>query len=226
MKKALMILLIFFGCDVKLKHADHVDLSKKDIVKESTSPHESKTELTNSVFEDVKFDIHKYKDAIDSVVNIDQLKKVESILKEDSIDNGKQVFVELNNTSLESLSSLASTIIKYRYIVNADTKLNKYNHNLIVFSFDEVEEADSIYTLAQELAIMKSGVPGLTYRNDYLMKQEEVIYWINSGCDIPYKNHEMFIHLLLSQVDLSLESQNAIYCKCGKVRCESKSLSK
>jgi len=60
--------------------------------------------------------------------------------------------------------------------------------------------------------------PGLTYTNDYVIKTDKNIYWLNSGCAMSFKNHKRIKEYLLKALPV-LDIQDSIWCKCGQPDC-------
>lgn len=60
--------------------------------------------------------------------------------------------------------------------------------------------------------------PGLTYSNDYVIKTDRKIYWLNTGCSYAFYNHQKIKQFILQclQTDHITDS---IYCKCGQAQC-------
>jgi hypothetical protein len=61
-------------------------------------------------------------------------------------------------------------------------------------------------------------IPGLTYTNDYVIKTDKKIYWMNSGCPYAFFNHKMISKLMLQSLQFD-NIEDSIWCKCGQPVC-------
>ena len=62
-------------------------------------------------------------------------------------------------------------------------------------------------------------IPGLTYTNDYVVRTDKNIYWLNSGCPYAFFNHKKLIGLISQSLDLD-NVVDSIHCKCGMPKCK------
>jgi len=61
--------------------------------------------------------------------------------------------------------------------------------------------------------------PGLTYTNNYVIRTDKKIYWLNSGCSYAFFNHQKLNGFI--RQSLQLESiTDSIHCKCGQPICD------
>ncbi|MDI9310137.1 MAG: hypothetical protein QM535_07975 [Limnohabitans sp.] len=60
--------------------------------------------------------------------------------------------------------------------------------------------------------------PGLTYTNDYVIRSNNKIYWLNSGCAISFSNHQKLKKIMLQSLQID-KIQDSIWCKCGQPEC-------
>lgn len=57
-------------------------------------------------------------------------------------------------------------------------------------------------------------VPGLTYTNDYVIKSDKYIVWLNTGCSYAYFNHQKVKQILFSSLNIG-QITDSIICVCG-----------
>ncbi len=60
--------------------------------------------------------------------------------------------------------------------------------------------------------------PGLTYSNDYVIRTDDKIFWLNSLCPFEFKNHQKLSKLLLKSLNIN-NVKDSIHCKCGQPVC-------
>ena len=214
--------LVLFSCRENPTKENKLDSNTRDSVSES--PHEL-TDSTISKVEKVEwfFDIQRYKGKADSLVS--QLSGIQtsSKISVETIQSGRSLFVELRDTPIENLSEYARLITKSRLSYRLGASGNAFTHDILVLAFHSTETADSVFTLFSNLAVINSGVPGITYTNDYITKVENTLFWLNSKCLTSYSNHRKLSELLKTEIEMEINKE--ILCKCGKVLCEVKSLS-
>jgi hypothetical protein len=61
--------------------------------------------------------------------------------------------------------------------------------------------------------------PGLTYMNDYVIKQTEYLVWLNTPCAYSYTNHLKYIEFLKASLTRNIIA-DSIICACGAVNCK------
>lgn len=178
---------------------------------------------TNTILEEVKyeqekekffFDFRQYEKQTDSLLLL--IHSVNSSIIRDTISQDKPLFNELKNTTIENFTKDMQYGITYNFQLSSKTNLDR--HSLSILTFDTTEEVDSLYSKIQNVAIEKSGVPGLTYGNDYLSKYENKLYWIHSSCSYSYENHCRLVKIFENNLNITI--QESIRCKCGHVICE------
>ena len=161
------------------------------------------------------FNIIRYKQGLDSLINNIIGKGSQSKLITDTLVEGEMVFSELQGTPLAYITSEAQSSIRYSFpLAKGDRKLK---HCLIILTFRTAVKADSVFATFNKVGLEKSGVPGLTYTNDYLVQCDNKIYWINSNCSYAYDNHCKFVDVFRGIVNTA--GKTAINCECGKVQC-------
>lgn len=216
MKKALWIftLILFGSCQLpsssvedRLEEVPMVDPGKKNKV----LPIENTKRI---------FNIEKYKQSYDSIMSDALNRNVTSTLKIDSLSENDFVFPELRSTVLSNIPEIASSVIKYRLLIDGEG--SGWRHSIIIIDFSSQEESNDVFKKIESLALEKSGVPGLTYSHDYLFQVSvSRIIWLNSNCGISYANHLKFTKTLnkLKEVNFNY----FIDCRCGAVTCKLKS---
>jgi hypothetical protein len=161
-----------------------------------------------------KFDIDEYKQKADSLISKIIGGDVKTKMTVDTLKKGEVIFVELKTTTLSNLVN-KSEIVKYTFsLVGNHSRLK--HHLTRIFCKDEIA-ADSIFSAFEKIALEKSGVPGLTYTSDYLVKIFNEIYWLNSNCSYSYHNHLKFVEIFKKMKQIS--DTKAIECECGKITC-------
>jgi hypothetical protein len=162
--------------------------------------------------EGASFNIMKYKEGIDSVLS--DIVGQQSQIVADTLMSDDLLFTELKRTPLSSIISKTERAVKYSFPLSSDGGLK---HHFFILSFKNETTADSLFSVIKDVAISKSGVPGLTYRSDYIVVLGAFIYWINSNCSFSYENHKKFVEVF--QHLMHTEGKTMIKCECGKVLC-------
>lgn len=60
----------------------------------------------------------------------------------------------------------------------------------------------------------KDNTPGLTYTNDYLIKSNKKVFWLNAGCYYAYPNFVKLSRMMYSSIE-NIVKQDSVKCKCG-----------
>lgn len=205
----LIILLIAssFGCSNSQKNELENNISEK--LEDNTTYVEPQEKTIADAF-----NLMNYKTKVDSVLY--DVVGSKSVLKTDTLQKGDLIFVELKGTPVNDV--IAETISTVRHSFNLKNGDKRINHYLIVLSFSSMQKAELIFSDFEKLALEKSGVPGLTYTNDYLVNYKDKIYWINSGCILSYFNHSKIVNEFREIIKVS--GINSIQCECGQVICK------
>lgn len=61
--------------------------------------------------------------------------------------------------------------------------------------------------------------PGLTYTNDFVIKNAKNIYWLNTACAYPPRNHAKLESFLLQCLTIK-NITDSIHCDCGAGKCD------
>lgn len=174
-----------------------------------------KQKTSSSILSDSTFNIINYKQRFDSVSRTIKGAGRNVKLKADTLKPNELIFVELKNTELENITNKAISTIKYSFLLESgDSRLKTY---LIILSFASEIESEFNFNVFERVALEKNGIPGLTYTNDYLIKIDKKIYWINSSCSYSYTNHLKFVNIFRDM--LNTKGKKVIKCKCGQVKC-------
>ena len=170
--------------------------------------------LGTDSFVSKRFEIDEYKQKVDSLISKIIGEDVKTKMTVDTLKKGEVIFVELKTNSLSNLVN-ENEIVKYTFLLTGEHSRLKH-HLTRIFCKDEIV-ADSVFSVFEKIALEKSGVPGLTYTSDYLVKIFNEIYWLNSNCSYSYHNHLNFVEIFKGIKQIS--DLKAIECECGKVRC-------
>lgn len=208
MKKIVIVLLFFLtACFYNKKKSVNVISKDTNLVN-----------FDNLVDDEIiknDFNIFKYKIKVDSLLSVIEGETTSSKIIFDTLDRDDLVFVELKDTPLYCLTKEAYISKKYSFSLSkGDSRLNHYFVNL---EFANVAKADSIFSIFEKIALEKSGIPGLTYSNDFLVQVENKIYWINSSCSFSYANHLKLVNIFKNMVNI--DNKIAVECECGHVKC-------
>ena len=160
------------------------------------------------------FDVKQYLKIIDTLSSF-ILGECPSLIV-DTLSHNDFLFNELKDTPIETLTSTMMQGLRYEFLFDKGAGI--YKHSLILLTFDTERIADSLFAIIKDVALDKSGVPGLTYSNDYLTKQKNELYWVHSSCSFSYENHCKLVSALNNSLT-SIEEQ-ALQCKCGEVVCK------
>jgi hypothetical protein len=163
---------------------------------------------------DTNFAVSQYLCIVDSILS--SIIGERPLLVIDSTASEHILFNEIDGMLIELLTSNMRHGIRYDFLF--DGKRSIYKQSLIFLTFDTERAADSIFAVIRDVALKKSGVPGLTYCNDYLTKQRNELYWVHSSCSFSYKNHYKFVNAL--KCSLNYIGGLTLHCKCGEVTCK------
>jgi len=85
-------------------------------------------------------------------------------------------------------------------------------------TYQSASETDKVF---EKLRMQATGtktndaVPaGLTYANDYVIKTEKKIFWLNTGCALAYSNHNKIKQFMLQSLQAG-KITDSIDCRCG-----------
>lgn len=60
----------------------------------------------------------------------------------------------------------------------------------------------------------EDNTPGLTYTNDYLIKSNKKVFWLNAGCYYAYPKFVKLSRMMDSSIE-NIVKQDSVKCKCG-----------
>jgi hypothetical protein len=182
-------------------------------------------EIRDSVIDEVKtethqktdFDSNRFISLTDSLLGQIQGKSITLSYKSDTINNDKIAKSDIFNSLIQSDQTL---IKRYSFSPRqGDSRLH--------FWFIEVTYPDTIIArkafgeLHQQTGPANNEndfCPGLTYVNDYVIRTEKKIYWLNTGCAFAFSNHRKISQFLLRSLP-ELNIYDSIWCQCGQPKC-------
>jgi len=199
-----IISLLFWQC--KNSNNDIEQLENKNIVKDSTLVSTNKVEIIDSL--ENSFNPEIFNVLIDSFVP--------------QITNNTNPF----SFNLETFQNGDTTINwrglqpnKANLIRRYDYKNDDYFLHVIIIesNYNNSNDVDTIFENLRTLAKgsgAEDGTPGLTYTNDYLIKSNQKIFWLHSGCYYAYPNFIKLSKLFESSIK-DVVKLDSIKCKCG-----------
>lgn len=191
-------------------------VSKKDYVNVS---HAELADIKEDkvMLDDFTFDFSLYEKGFGLIVSeIVKKKDIEISMLTDTLRPNQLLFVELKNNALSNITDVARNVVKYTF--KLEKEFSGLKHHLVVIQLETTIESDTLYNVIEKIALEKSGVPGLAYANDFVLKSNKTIYWLNSNCAYSFESHNRFIELLKSLLPIDkLDEQ--LDCECGKVVC-------
>lgn len=162
------------------------------------------------------FDIDTYKKGVDSIISAKLCRIVTTKLLSETLIKGKPIFKELVNTEISDITKHSSHSIKYNFSIIDGDKRQK--HSLVELKYKNEKDAQSAFLLIEKVGKEKSGIPGLTYTNDYVELCENKIFWLNSSCAYSEETHKNFVSLF-KKLNISVASKTLV-CQCGEVICD------
>ncbi len=169
--------------------------------------------------------------------NIVQDARLEALLRNDTnFDRAIDVngFVVLSDILLTSISGKEINLVLSNETTSTpafamrkiDFDPGKGNRNLR-FWIKHFVYSDTENCISDFIALRKEangdagddGVPGLTYSNDYVLRSDKQIFWLNTGCAYAYSNHLMIKQNLLQSLN-NVPISDSISCKCGQPNCK------
>ncbi len=168
--------------------------------------------------------LSKFKNQADSIVSIILGQNTVFSLMTDTI-KADTVSHDKGPRSIPQYIALNSTeLIHHRFILGSPNKA--LSINLYEGYFRESKTTDTVFEYLKYLANNDEVnaqpeiyVPGLTYENDYLIKQRKSLIWLNSKCQYSFQNHMKYANAVeKSLIDNSILDR--IICRCGDVNCK------
>jgi hypothetical protein len=169
-------------------------------------------------------DIVKFKKQADSIISIilghnTVFSQMTDTIKPDNASNDEEP------TSIPQYIALHSIeLFHHRFILGSPNK--GLSINLYEGYFRESKTTDTVFEYLKYLANNDDvnaqpefNAPGLTYENDYLIKQKKSLIWLNSKCLYSFQNNMKYANAIeKSLMDNSILDR--IVCRCGHVNCK------
>lgn len=119
------------------------------------------------------------------------------------------------------LQSSGNYIIKI-YLFDPGRRDIALGFRLISATYADSVAANVVFSLLKEDAYDSERgdnlTPGLTYSNDFVIRSGNQIYWLNSGCQYAFFNHQKLKDCMMQSLHIG-SVQDSIWCKCGQVKC-------
>lgn len=209
----IFLIILILACSVNTHEVNKSsNLSERDSI---ISEYKSKI-IDYSASNSFSLDIGKYKLSFDSIISEILNLDITSDLRIDTIRNGELLILQPRPTIIKGVSEKENIGINYEF--NIKGKYSGLKHSISILNFSSKNISSSTFETLKEVSVEKSGVPGLTYSNDFLYQHENFIFWINSNCPYSFENHLRFASLF--QEVIEIKSKEEINCKCGKVYCK------
>ncbi len=163
------------------------------------------------------FDVNKFLALADSFLTIIEGKEIHFVFVIDTIKTD-----ELSRKSFyNALHPSDKTLIR-RYSFDPGD-----GHRLLRLWFIDASYSDTadLHKAFTELKAQSGEVavndyyPGLTYTNDYVIRTNKNIYWLNSGCPYAFFNHQKLNEFVRQSLQLK-SIADSIHCKCGQPKCQ------
>lgn len=129
-------------------------------------------------------------------------------------ENGRRLF--------NSLFQLPGNSVIKKYLFDPGKGAKALGIILISATYADSAAANAVFGLLKEDAydseLGDHFTPGLTYANDFVLKSDNQIYWLNSGCPYAFFNHQKLKGYMMQSLHIG-SVQDSIWCKCGQVKC-------
>lgn len=211
------IIVFFFSCHNQDQSKQTVDLDSDTVV-------ENRKEVKPDIKKHDYLNISRTKTLFDSTISEIQNKKQAYELKSDTfiakskLYNTKINWHELDYTGL-------TKVVRHDFILRPTNQL--MNIHVLDITYKDDKLADSIFQKLKFLSTDNPEIadsldysfrPGLTYTNDYLVKFDNKIYWLNTPCTYAKFNHHKYIKIFKQELGLN-QYEDTIICYCGG-QCE------
>lgn len=196
--------------DSSQKQSQFDSVSVETIQPTNTSASDS-TMLDSPTFGEIAFE-----QGVDSLAKVILGPSAHAIHSSSVLSPDKDSFyIQVPLEELTTFLNRTNKTIKYIYRLKVDKR--QYSVILHVMECSSIAIANALFNSMHEYSKQDIGVPGLTYTNDYLIMHKHRIYWLNSGCDMSYPNHQRFVQLL--NTTLQVAPNHFIECQCGDLVC-------
>lgn len=211
---AALIFLIpfsFYSCENKS------DNNKDENITENVTAQDTSKVLNEEIPD---FDVLKFKKSADSLLSILQHKQSAFNLTTDTLELKELSETESKRMPTGYLVQNSIHSIRYRFDLASPNKDMKFD--IVQSQFSSANAVDSAMNHFKYLANedkVSEGLPGLTYTNDYVIRQQLTIYWLNTPCRYSFENHKKYGTLLVQSLkDKTI--MDSLWCKCGAVNCK------
>lgn len=168
-------------------------------------------------------DIEKFKYDADSIISDILGTPIAFTLQVDTVKPDSVSLATRNGIPDKYIPHYSQEMLLYHF------KLNKpyttLSLNLYEAAFSSTEITDSVFSHLRYLSFNGDAedetvlyAPGLTYSNDYLIKQEKTIVWLHSGCVYSFANHTNYAHSVRRALNKTT-ILDSVQCQCGNVMC-------
>lgn len=210
----LLIGLVMFSCNqTKDKQEQGSPDSTLVVMSKETILHKKLTE----VFQKPDFNVAKFINLTDSLLTEIKGKSINLSYEIDTIIVDKTKHRSFFTSHFQS----DSTLIK-RYSFDPGKGNRILRIWIIIATFKDSAMTNlafaSLKKDAYDTEDSEDWSPGLTYTNDYVIKSENKIYWLNSGCVYAFYNHKKLKDNMLQSLQIDA-IQDSIWCRCGQVKC-------
>ncbi len=206
-----LVALTIFGCERNYKQENDDILNPKI---DSVSNHTSETNPPKTKPE---FDIHKFIALTDSLYTSITGLPINLIYKIDTL--GSDAYER--ESYYYPLFSTKQSIIR-RISFDPGKRQRELRLWIVEATYKSAFEANQIFsklrTITGKVNDSTDIIPGLTYSNDYVLKSDSKIIWLNSGCAVSFLNHQKLTRFMLSSYKIE-NIQDSIWCKCGQPKC-------
>lgn len=198
------------------------DKSQKEVENENVEKTIADSNALNNKT-NADFDLLGFKQLADSFIANIENKSIAFHLIQDTLKTSELSEQELKRLPTGYLVRNSTYCIKYRFDLDSPDK--DLGVSIIQSQFNSIIETDSVFDrlryLANEDKVTEGGLTGLTYTNDYVLKQPLKIYWLNTGCKYSFDNHKKYgAFLVKSLKDKTII--DSLWCECGAVDCKKK----
>ncbi|MCE3228787.1 MAG: cyclohydrolase [Bacteroidetes bacterium] len=209
MKKVLPLLLLF-SCSSPEEIKVNKPISDTLLVKTEIPVSDSIDQIPRK-----KFDVEKFTHQVDSLLKLIEGKRTMLQVSSHTVQTGKDL-PHFKATS-------TNTIVIHSFKAGAHWALN---FRIIEATFNDKNKLEEAFSsLWNDAMDLRKGdekfSPGLSYTNDYVIKTDEAIFWLNLSCAYAGKNGAKIEKLWRSSLSLG-KITDSIVCSCGQSWCNEK----
>lgn len=181
------------------------------------SNQDSISAIPNSNWSKPAFNVQKFVLLTDSFLTQVENRIIKLTFKTDTLKNDTVRPQSFFNSLFTSNRILAT---KYSFVPPIGSKALRfwfiealYEDNLATN-----EAFEKLISQSGKVEIENDNLPGLTYTNDYVIKAENKILWLNTGCTYSFANHKKMKEIMMHSLP-PIYIQDSIWCRCGQVKC-------